>query len=411
MREASAVQAALGRAGEIDDSLGALSPSGVSAKFGRSRIRGTSGWITKQSSSYQPNTYPGEQMIPPTVHLSMRFDHHGSHAGYDRISAYMPEVRMLQRLRIGPFWPIFRRIFHRTVRSRIGNHPYKAANALLELNAYRHALLHRRTLYHYLYGEENFRLLRATRSAPLVASFHQPISICERWGVRGEYLKNLSAIVILSEVQRAYFEQYLPSSSIYFVPHGIDTDYFRPSSCVRSEGKFRCLTVGSWLRDHETFQAAIQEVQASPAGSDILFDIVGHPNDRKHYADCPQVRYFSRLPDADLLALYRSADLAVIPLSGAVANNALLEAMASGLPAVVTDIGGVREYTGNSSVAYVPPLDPSALCRAILDLRADPTRRLLLSEQARQNALRFDWKRVADRLREVYADVLHHTQS
>lgn len=336
----------------------------------------------------------------------MRFDHHSSHGGYDRISAYMPEVQVLRGLSIGPLWPIYRRIFHYTVRSRIGNQPYKATNALLELNAYRHTLLHRRTLYHYLYGEENFRLLRTPRSVPLVASFHQPTSICEAWGVGGEYIKNLSAIVILSEEQRAYFAQFLPSSSIYFVPHGIDTDYFRPSLRTEGNREFRCLTVGSWLRDHKTLRAAIQEVQGSPAGRHIVFDVVGHPKDRIHYTDCPQVRYLSGLPEADLLDLYRNADLAVIPLSNAVANNALLEAMASGLPVAVTDIGGVREYTGSADVAYVPPSDPSALGKAILDLRADPARRSQLAEQCRQSALRFDWNRVADRMREVYADVL-----
>ena len=351
-------------------------------------------------------------MMSPTVHLSTRYDHHGNRAGYDRLSAYMPDVRVLRGLSVGPLWPIYRRIFYRVIGARIGHqHPYKAANALLELAAYRHALLNRRTLYHYLYGEENFRFLRATPSAPLVASFHQPTSVYESWGVRGKYLKNLSAIVILGEVQRAYFEQYLPSSSIYFVPHGVDTDYFRPSTRLRNDREFRCLTVGSWLRDHKTLHAAIQEVQSLPAGSGIVFDILGHPNGRKHYLDCPKVHYHSRLPEADLLALYRNADLAVIPLSGAVANNALLEAMSCGLPVVVTDIGAVREYTESSNVAYVPPFDPSALCRAILDLRADPARRAQLSEQARQNALRLDWKRVADRMREVYADILQRDQA
>src|SRR6478735_6102650 len=173
----------------------------------------------------------------------MRFDHHVSHAGYDCISAYMPEVQVVRRLRIGPVWPFYRRIFPHIVRSRKTYDPYKASNALLELNAYRHALFHRRTIYHYLYGEENFRLLRSSHSAPLIASFHQPTSISEGWGVLGDNLRNLSGIVILSQVQRAYFEQYLPSSSVYFVPHGIDTDYFRPSPRIGGNREFRCLTV------------------------------------------------------------------------------------------------------------------------------------------------------------------------
>ena len=316
----------------------------------------------------------------------------------------MPEATVLHRLPIGLAWPIHRRLFKRFVRPRIGNHPYSADNALLELNGYRHYLLHGASIYHYLYGEENFRLLRL-KSSSLVATFHHPPVFYQDWGVTGEYLKKLSAVVILAECQRSYFEGFLPSSSVHFVPHGVDTGYFSPAESANPKVSFRCLTVGSWLRDYETLRSTILSFQANSSLNKVAFDIVGHPEGRKHYTDCPTVTYSSNLSEPDLLSLYHNADLAIIPLSDAVANNALLEAMSCRLPVVVTDVGGIRDYADDSCVAFVPPRDPGALRQTIAELIAAPSRRTQLAFAARRRAERFDWNRVASRLRDVYSSV------
>ncbi len=61
-------------------------------------------------------------MTPSTVQLSTRYDHHGNRAGYDRLSAYMPDIQVLRGVSVGPLWPIYRRIFRYLVGSRIGHH-------------------------------------------------------------------------------------------------------------------------------------------------------------------------------------------------------------------------------------------------------------------------------------------------
>jgi glycosyltransferase involved in cell wall biosynthesis len=58
--------------------------------------------------------------------------------------------------------------------------------------------------------------------------------------------------------------------------------------------------------------------------------------------------------------------------------------MSVGLPAIVTDVGGMAEVVKNAGAGLATPIaDPSAMAEAILQLASDPTRRRALSENAR----------------------------
>jgi len=57
-----------------------------------------------------------------------------------------------------------------------------------------------------------------------------------------------------------------------------------------------------------------------------------------------------------------------MPLTDAVANTTLLEALACGLPTAVTDVGAVRDYVDDYSAYLVPPADPDAMLEAIIRL-------------------------------------------
>lgn len=70
-----------------------------------------------------------------------------------------------------------------------------------------------------------------------------------------------------------------------------------------------------------------------------------------------------------------SSDWEGLPIS-------VLEAMACGVPPVVTDVGGIREVVDDSVGHIVPPRDPHALAQAIIDLISDEPRRAALGTAA-----------------------------
>lgn len=89
----------------------------------------------------------------------------------------------------------------------------------------------------------------------------------------------------------------------------------------------------------------------------------------------------SRRDVPDLLA---SADLGILCSHEEGFSNAILEAMASGLPMVVTDVGGNAEAVLNGQTGYVVPAkDEQALSKAILELAKDPKKSLSFGQAGR----------------------------
>lgn len=87
---------------------------------------------------------------------------------------------------------------------------------------------------------------------------------------------------------------------------------------------------------------------------------------------------------SDMPTLYRRAAMLVLPSRGEGISNALLEAQASGLPAVVSDIPGNRGVVIHGETGLIVPVDdPEGLAQGILDLLADPARRSRMGVAAR----------------------------
>jgi glycosyltransferase involved in cell wall biosynthesis len=105
---------------------------------------------------------------------------------------------------------------------------------------------------------------------------------------------------------------------------------------------------------------------------------------------------------------YRQADVFVSPSLSEAFGMSILEAMASGLPAVVSRVGGMPEIVADGDTGLVvPPDDPHALGDAVASLLEDPVRRVAMGEAGRRRAEEaYDWDAVADRFLALYEDVV-----
>jgi len=121
-----------------------------------------------------------------------------------------------------------------------------------------------------------------------------------------------------------------------------------------------------------------------------------------------RVRFTGRLENEAMAALYQQADLMVN--SSLIDNtpNSVLEALASNVPVVSTNVGGVPFLVEHGkNVLLVPPQDPVAMASAILTLLENPDMIRQFGENGLKLVHQYTWPQVYGQLFTVYQDVLN----
>lgn len=118
------------------------------------------------------------------------------------------------------------------------------------------------------------------------------------------------------------------------------------------------------------------------------------------------------LPPDELVALYQTADLFVLPSITETFGIVLVEAMAAGLPVVTTDAPGCRDIIRNGRDGLmVPPGDPAALADTVARVLADPGLAADLARKSRQRAEEFSWDDVVSRYEALYLRLISQDKS
>jgi glycosyltransferase involved in cell wall biosynthesis len=115
------------------------------------------------------------------------------------------------------------------------------------------------------------------------------------------------------------------------------------------------------------------------------------------------VRFTGFLQGAEVTRAYDLADVFVLPSVSEPFGIAPLEALARGVPVILSKRSGVAEVV--RSAPRVPPGRPAALARAILALLRRPAEARRLVREGRREVRALTWRRQARRLRAVYEEV------
>ena len=114
--------------------------------------------------------------------------------------------------------------------------------------------------------------------------------------------------------------------------------------------------------------------------------------------------------DQDILPdYYAAAEMVVMPSHYESFGMVALEAMAMGTPVIASEVGGLAFLVQDGVNGFhVPSRDPEALAERIYTLLNDDDCRNRLGQQAHQNALRYSWPLIVDRVFKVYSEVVYH---
>jgi rhamnosyl/mannosyltransferase len=197
------------------------------------------------------------------------------------------------------------------------------------------------------------------------------------------------------------------------VPLGVDPRRFSPAS-TPFEGPPTLLFVGR-LRYYKGLGTLLRalpdlaEINLKVAGSGPMRD--GWEALAAELDVAQRVDFMGRVDDAHLPALYHQAHAFILPSNARAEafGMVLLEAMASGLPCITTELGTGTSWIVQHGITglVVPPQQPLALGEAIQRLLSDPALRTQMGRAGRARVeAEFTQERMIARVQSVYEEVL-----
>lgn len=194
----------------------------------------------------------------------------------------------------------------------------------------------------------------------------------------------------------------------FLMPRGVDAEVFRPQKRRRAfDDRERVLGFVGRLsvEKNVALLAAIQRELEAMGVCDFHFLIVGHGAEEAWLrANLPRAEIPGVLRGEALSAAYADMDLFVFPSHTDTFGNVVLEAMASGVPAVVTPDGGPKSIVRDGETGRIVP--DEGFAGAIAQILADPEKHAAMRRAARIYAESANWDAVFDGVYAGYAAML-----
>jgi glycosyltransferase involved in cell wall biosynthesis len=188
---------------------------------------------------------------------------------------------------------------------------------------------------------------------------------------------------------------------------GIDTALFSP---VRRDSSSNSLTLGFVGRlspeKNVRFLAQIERALLNAGRCDFRFLIVGGGSEKQWLSEHLWHAEFPGVLSGEALArAYANMDIFVFPSQTDTFGNVILEAMASGVPAVVTADGGPKFLVASGETGFVAS-DEAGLLDCVLRLADDPGLRRDMGNVARRHALHQSWDQIFENVYSAYGTLL-----
>jgi len=252
-----------------------------------------------------------------------------------------------------------------------------------------------------------------TRKTPHVATFHayaeqesRGFTFARRfWG--STMFPFFQRAIAVSDAAAKYASM-VWKRPLSIIPNGVPTSIFTPAPTkLHADGPapVRLLFVGRIGDTRKGARYLFDAYRTLVArGVNVTLDVAGELGQAEPPPELPGLRYHGAVNFDRLVQLYRECDVFVAPSTGQESFGiVLLEAMSAAKPVVCSDIDGYRQVAIPDGSFLVPPSNAEALADRITEVvNLDPATRRRQGEINRKAALRYDWDRLADRVREEY---------
>jgi MMP alpha-(1->4)-mannosyltransferase len=282
-------------------------------------------------------------------------------------------------------------------------------------------------------------MLRIAERLPLLATVHHPITVDRRlelagvrnpwrqftkrrWysflGMQKRVLRKLPRLITVSQSSRNDIISQLgvDPARIDVVSVGVDQDIFRPQPEIPTKPGRLLAVISSDvpLKGLAFLLEAVAKLRTETP--DVHLVVIGRMRQedpaRRHVTRFgleDAVTFTGNISYDEMIRLYGTAEVAVVPSLYEGFSLPAIQAMASGLPLVCTSAGAIPEVAGTDgeTALLVPPADAGALAVSIKRLLDDPDLRARLGAAARSRVLdRFTWAAMAKGTVEQYRILL-----
>ncbi|MBL8213720.1 MAG: glycosyltransferase, partial [Bryobacterales bacterium] len=189
----------------------------------------------------------------------------------------------------------------------------------------------------------------------------------------------------------------------YDMRRGVDTVMYTPEKRRRTDRVFRMGYVGRITPEKSVrFLVDIEQALLKAGAPPFQFVVIGQGSEKEWLqANLRHAEFPGVLKGEALAQAYANLDLFVFPSKTDTFGNVVQEALASGVPAVVTAEGGPKYIVRSGESGFIAA-DDAAFVRCVLQVIGDPSLLANLRRQAREQACDTTWDRVFERIYEAY---------
>jgi glycosyltransferase involved in cell wall biosynthesis len=222
------------------------------------------------------------------------------------------------------------------------------------------------------------------------------------WNYMHWFYGQLDTVFVNSEEYRqSWINRGLDPGKLKIFPRGLDTNLFNPSRRdpatwerlgFQGDG-VRLLYVGriSREKDLDILAAAYRQLRESGLPATLFF--VGDGPYSSTLAEAlPEAKFLGYRRGEELATIYASADIFVFPSTTDTFGNVVIEAQASGLPVIISDLGGPKELVEHGVDGLITKaLDTTKFAEAIRSLVENRELRTQMSRNARNRVINRSW--------------------
>jgi glycosyltransferase involved in cell wall biosynthesis len=233
-----------------------------------------------------------------------------------------------------------------------------------------------------------------------------------RWEKRA-FLRAARVIAVSHGIAKELELLGVPADRIEVIYNGVDTEQFCPGPSDRDSFGLPsnlplALFVGDIRTPRKNLDTVLRTLQQTP---EIRLAVAGSVKGSPYPALARELGVSERVFFLDKVSripsLMRSVDLFVFPSRYEAHPLVVLEAMASGLPAIVSGNFGAESFLGDGGHVLKDPNDVTALATVMNELMQAPEKLRSMALAGRERALKMQWSTMAGAYLEVYEKVLH----